>query len=301
MKERSLTLKDFEFSKTDANIEEIKKYEEEDQFMALAVELFKEVIRITSILSCTFRLDIKNNPRKWSRNEAILGGLMIRVSKLQVALLDQVCQKRLEIANILFRCLGESLINLKYLLTKGETGLFEEYIEYSLREEKRLLNKINDNIKKRGYELPIETRMKISIERAFNESSFSSDKVDEKNRKPWGEKIFERAKKVNMKEIYFAVFSLASHAVHGNWQDLITYHLECENGEFSPKTEWGYPRPQPLFAAAFLSAEINKLYLDEIIPDCSDKNQINNILGDIIIRIHITDELHEQFLQKKDN
>jgi len=298
MKKLSLKIEDFKFPKTDVNIEEIKKYEDEDQFMSLAVELFKEVAKITTILSCTYRLDNDNKPGKWTRDEAILGGLMIRLTKLQSALLDQVCQKRLEIANILFRCLGENLINLRYLLSENRAELFEDYIEYSLREEKRFLNKINNNIRKRGYEVPIETRMKNSIERAFNISSFSPDKVDEAKWKPWGEKIFERAKNVNMEEIYFVMFSLPSHAVHGNWQDLITYHLEYENGEFSPKTEWGYPRPQPLFAAAFLSAEINKIYLDEIIPDCPDKKQMNSILDDIIKRIHKADELHEQFLQK---
>lgn len=298
MKELSLTLEDFKIPKTEINIEKIKKYDDEDQFMSLAVELFKEVSQITCILSCACRLDDKNNPRKWSRDEAILGGLMIRLSKLQIALLDQVCQKRLEIANIIFRCIGECLINLRYLLGEGKSDLYEEYIEYSLREEKRLLNKINANVSKRGYELPIETRIKISIERAFHKSSFSPNEVDETRWKPWGDKIFERARKVNMEEIYFAMFSLPSHAVHGNWQDLITYHLEYENGEFSPKTEWGYPRPQPLFAAAFLSAEINKLYLDEILPECSDKNKMNDILEDIIIRVHATDELHEQFMAR---
>jgi hypothetical protein len=299
MKEVSLTLEDFKFRKTNVDIGKIEKYDDENQFMSLAVELFKEVSQITCILSCAYRLDDKNNPRKWSRDEAILGGLMIRLSKLQIALLDQVCQKRLEIANIIFRCIGESLINLRYLLGKGKADLYEEYIEYSLREEKRLLNKINTNIGQRGYELPIETRMKKSIEQAFHKSSFSPDKVDETKWKPWGDKIFERAKKVNMEEIYFAMFSLPSHAVHGNWQDLITYHLDYENGEFAPKTEWGYPRPQPLFAAAFLSAEINELYLDEILPECSDKNKINEILDDIIIRVRKADELHEQFMERK--
>jgi len=140
--------------------------------------------------------------------------------------------------------------------------------------------------------------MKSSIERAFKISSLSLDKVDDNNWEPWGEKIYKRAKKMKIGDIYFSIFSLPSHAVHGNWQDLITYHLEYENGEFSPLTEWGCPRPQPLFAAAFLAAESNKLYLDEIIQGCPDKNQINSIIDDIIKRIKKGDELHEQFYKK---
>lgn len=301
MKIDSLFLSDFEFPKTLINIEEIKKYDSENQFMSLAVELFKEVGQITSILSCTYKLDDYNNPRKWTRNEAILGGLMVRLNKLQVGFLDQICQKRLELANILFRCLSENIINLKYLLERVDEDVFEEFIEYSLREEKRLLNKINNNIALRGSEIPIETRMKRSIEQAFEKSSLSLDKVDEDNREPWGETIYKRAKKVNMEDIYFAMFSLPSHAVHGNWQDLITYHLEYEDGEFIPKTEWGCPRPQPLFAASLLSAEINIRYLDENISECEDKERIKILLEDIIQRICISDRLHEEFLINVEN
>ena len=301
MKESSLTLEDFKIPRTKIDIEEINKFDSEEKFMSLAVELFKEVSQITSILLCIERIDSKNNPRKWKRNEAILGGLMVRFTKLQTGYLDQICQKRMEIANILFRCLGESIINLKYLLTKSTDYLFDEYIEYSLRQEKRFLNRIQKNIAKRGSEIPVETRMKQSIERYLKISSFSVEQIDEKKWKPWGEKIYDRAKKIDMEDLYIALFSLPSHSVHGNWQDLLTFHLEYENGEFSPKMQWGYPRPHPLFAITLLTVEINKLYLDEIISDCADKDKINKMLDDIFLRTFKVDELHEQFLQKYNN
>ena len=203
MEELPLTLNDFEFPRTKVNIKEIKKFDSEDQFMSLAVELFKEVCQITALLSCTYRLDQDGNPRKWTRNEAILGGLMVRTSKLQLALLEQICQKRLEITFIIDRCLSESLINLKYLLQRDNDNLFEEYIEYSLREEKRLLKRIEENITKPGHELPIESRMIHSIRQAFKTSSFTPEQVDETKWKPWGEKIYERAKSIGMEDTYF--------------------------------------------------------------------------------------------------
>lgn len=299
MEESPFTINDFEFPRTEVDIEEIKKFNSGDQFMSLAVELFKEVNQITALLSCTYRLDQDGNPRKWTRNEAILGGLMVRIAKLQLALLDQTCQKRLEIAYLICRCLEESLINLRYLLQRDNDDLFDEYIEYSLREEKRLLNRIQKNITKRGYELPIESRMISSINRAFKISSFLPEQVNETKWKPWGEKIYERSKSIGWKDLYFALFSLPSHTVHGNWQDLITYHLEYKKGEFSPKIKWTHPEPQLLFTAALLSADSNKLYLNEIIQECPDKDQVNNLLDDIILRVRMADELHEQFLNQK--
>jgi hypothetical protein len=300
MEELPLTLSDFEFPKTKVDVEEVRKFASEDQFMFLAVELLKEVAKITAILACSYRGQ-DDNPRKWERNEAILGGLMVRTSKLQLALLDQTIQKRLEIAFIIFRCLAESLINLKYLLKRDNDNLFDEYIEYSLREEKRLLNRIKKNIANRGYELPIESGMISSIEHSFETSSFSPEQVDETKWTPWGEKIYERAKSVGLEDAYFALFSLPSHSVHGNWQDLIAYHLKHENGEFSPNTQWSYPRPQFLFTIALFSADTNKLYLNEILQDCPDKDHIVNLLNDTILRVRVADELHEQFLNQKLN
>lgn len=301
MQEKLLTLEDFDFSRTKVDIEEIKKFDSEDQFMSLAVELLKEVGQITAVLSCAYKLDEKNHPKKWTRNEAILGGLMVRICKLQSGLLDQTCQKRGEIMFILLRCLAESLVNLYYLLKNNNDVLYDEYVASSLTEEKNLLDKIQKNIENRGYERPIEIRMKNSIERAFKKSSFSYKQINSKKGKKWGKNLYERTKNIEMESSYFALFGLPSHAVHGNWQDLITYHLNYENGVFSPNLNWGYPRPQPLFAAALLSAKTNKLYLNDVISKCSNKNQINKLLDDFLSRVYKADELHEQFLQKNNN
>jgi len=299
MEDYPITIKDLTLVKTKVDVKETEKFDSEGQFMSLAVEFFKEVCQLTLVLSCTYRHDEKNNPRKWKRNEAVLGGLMIRINKMQMALLDQTCQDRSEIAFILLRCLGESIINLRYLLEKDDGDLFNEYIEYSLKTEKQLLNMINKNIKKRGAELPIESRMKRSIEQAFKTSSFSPEEVDETAREPWGGTIYKRAKSIGLEKEYFALFGLLSHTVHGNWQDLINYHLEYENGEFSPKPEWEPSRPQTLLATALFSAEADKVFLDKIIPPCPDRDKINELLGDVFYRIKLVDELHEKFLQNE--
>lgn len=294
-----LQLDDFNFTKTEVSVERIKKYNSNDSFMSLAVDLFKEIITITVVVSCVYRLDENNKPRKWTRNEAILGGLMVRLSKLQSSFLDQICQKRMEIAMILLRCLGEGLININYLLERNNDELSNKFIEYSLREEKRLLNRINNNIAERGYELPIEQRMKKSIKRAFKTSNFVPAKVNENNFDSWEKTIHKRAKIVGMEDIYSALFSLPSHDIHGNWQNLINNHLEYENNEFNPNTNRKMPKPQPLFGICVLSAKTVKLYIKKIVPDCSDKEKVLKMLEDVTLRVRVADELHEHYLQKK--
>src|SRR3989339_2009285 len=96
----------------------VEKYTRNGQFVGLSVELLKEVTALTTILACTNHLNDLKRPRNWSRNEAILSGLLVRVAKLNHGYLDQVCQHRGEIAGILFRPLMETLINLKFLLSQ---------------------------------------------------------------------------------------------------------------------------------------------------------------------------------------
>ena len=299
MDKQPLSLDDFEFPKTTVNVDEIRKFDTEDQFTALAVELLKEVCQITSLLAGTYRLDNEGNPRKWRRNEAVVGGLMVRISKLQTAFLDQICQNRMEIASIIERSLAEGIFNLIYLLKNSSNELFNGYIEYSLKTEKELLNRITDNINSRGYELPIETRMIRSIERVFDISGFPVEQVREKGRTPWGKSIFSRLKDIGMENMYLVFMGLESHSVHGNWQDIIDNHLEYQDGEFSPKMSWCHSRPQPIFAASILSVEVNRLYLDKIIEESPDKERLQELNNDVLIRIRVADELHEQFLNQK--
>jgi hypothetical protein len=166
--------------KVEVDFRTVSGYTREGEFTCLAVELLKEMAVYTSLLACTYPLDEDNNLRNWTRKEAVLAGLMVRLSKLQSGFLDQVCQHRREIADLIFRPLIENIINLMYLLTQGKPELIEEYIEYSLRTEKRFLVEIENNIREQGFELPIETRMKASIMDVFEKSGTSLEQVNEK-------------------------------------------------------------------------------------------------------------------------
>lgn len=291
-----------EIEKVLVNVVAIHKYESEGQFMGLSVDLLKEVAALTTVLACTYPLDSSNRPRNWNRNEAVLSGLLVRVAKLQSGYLDQVCKHRGEIAGIVYRPLMETLINLKFLLSKDSDAMFNEFIEYSLREEKKLLQNIEINITGRGgKKLPIEERMIRSIMRAFDQSGFTLEQVNEKNRTSWGGSIFKRAQAVGMEVAYSSLMGLPSHSTHGNWQDLITNHLEYTDGAFIPNTDWTECRPQAPFSIALISVILDLDYLEKVIPEYHEKEEIKERLNDLRMRIEVADELHEEFIQKKTN
>jgi hypothetical protein len=102
-----------------------------------------------------------------------------------------------------------------------------------------------------------------------------------------------------MEDGYLSLIGLGSHAVHGNWQDLITHHLGYENGEFYPETGWTRYPPQGLFAVALFSAYVNLLYTKNVIPQMQEAEEIERRLSDLMIRVNVANELHEQFLQKE--
>ena len=298
MEGEPLRLSDLSLERVAVDEEQIRAFTSEDDFMYLAVELFKEIGKLTAYLAHACRLDGDGRPRKWTRNEAILGGLCVRLMKLEMGILDATLQKRGEIAQILFRCFFETIVNLEFLIEKGSDSAFDEYVEYSLRTEKKLLDQIEKSIEARGRETSIESRMRRSIMRAFEKSGLAPDQVDESRRTPWGGNIYKRIESVGMRRAYVPGFGISSHAVHGNWQDLITHHVRQQGDGFSPAAEWTRPRPQMMLPAALLAAEACKVYVTEILPECEDRVEILEYIDDFFRRAQLADRMHEQYLQK---
>lgn len=297
MENKPLFISDLPVERTLVDDAQIGQFESEDDFMDLSIELLKEAGQLTAILSCIYPIGDDNRPRKWNRDEAVLGGLMVRLTKMQRGFLDAVCQNRLEMAHIIFRCLVETVINLKYLIQEDSDDLFDKYVEYSLREEKRLLNRLNEEVARRGYELPIESRMQSSIMSAFDKSGLTPADVDETSRRSWGYSIYNRARAVGMAQAYIAIYGLPNHVIHGNWQDLLQYHVEYDDDGFSPSHEWTPPRPQIVFVAALMSSNVCQHYLSSILPECEDQSRLLEHVQDCTSRILRADALHEQFIQ----
>ena len=234
--------------------EAIAAYTSEDDFNALTVELLKEI----GSFICVAASILPANTKRWSRDQAIYGGHLVRLFKLISALLDQICQHRRETTFILSRLAFETIVNLAYLIDYGSPELFDQYIRYSLRQEKRLHNRIMANIESRsGVRLPIEDRMLSSISAAAARSGFSIDDLSPDEPRRWGEQsLYLRAKAVGLEIMYLAAFGGGSQNVHGNWMDLLEYHLDEDGDGFVPSLQWHGPRPQIGLAIAQMATDV---------------------------------------------
>ena len=248
----------------DVTPERIATFTSENDFNGLVVELLIEV----GSLACVAGSLLPAETRRWNRNQAILGGHVVRLYKLISALLDQICQRQREITFIVARLAAECIINLRFLLRFGDDATFDSYVTHSLRQEKRLHDRICKAIEERGGEvLPVEERMLTSIGKAVRASGFTTDELSASRPKQWADmNLYDRADAIGLGGTYLGVFGGPSSSVHGNWGDLLEFQLETDHeaGTFAPILEWHHPRPQIGETVAFLAVEAIREYFDHV-------------------------------------
>ena len=159
---KELTMADLPLRVTIVDEKTIATLRSDSDFLRLGVEVLKDIGMTTSLLFSIIPQGPLGNRRVWSRDEAIIGGQLIRLNKLQRAMLQQICEDRLEIAHIIGRCVFETAVNL--IALSRNKNLCQEYVEYSFGPEKKLVELIRQNVSKRGSTLPIERRILASIE-----------------------------------------------------------------------------------------------------------------------------------------
>jgi hypothetical protein len=215
-------------------------------------------------------------------------------------LLDHICQKRRETTFILSRLAFETIVNLAYFIEFGSPQLFDEYIRYSFRQEKRLYDRIMANIESRGgIRLPIEDRMLSSISAAATRSGFSIVDLSSSEPKKWGERnLYQRAKAVGLDVMYLPAFGGGSQNIHGNWMDLLEYHLDEEGEGFGPSLEWHRPRPQVGLAVAQMMADVVCRFFD-LIGVFEEVQGLHDRMKDLEERINRANVGHERFVTNR--
>jgi Family of unknown function (DUF5677) len=267
----------------------IRAFTSEHEYIGLSVDMLVEASSYVCIAG-----NIVPPTRNWNRHEAVLIGHLVRLYKLNSALLDQTCQHRRETTFIFARLAFECIVNTMFLIRNDRSEIVQSYIEHSMRHEKRLRDKIRANIAARGGAMwPIESRMLASIQKSANKSDVDLDRINPP--KNWaGKNLFDKARDVDLDEAYLGAFAGPSHSVHGNWQDLLEYNLEVADGGFLPDFEWHVPRPQLLTTIAQLTVSTLSAFFSEIIGPAG--NDVAERLPDLQERIQSLVHLHEEYL-----
>ena len=136
--------------------------------MSEYVELHKKIIEKLYRYVEYHYFDANDAPQLLSKNDAVIAGNFARLIKLNVSILQHVCECKGEILMILLRCYIETYVNIKYFLSTDNT-VKEAYIKDSLSNEVKFSETIKTNITNRdGNILDIEKRMIDSINKALS-------------------------------------------------------------------------------------------------------------------------------------
>src|ERR1035438_3960462 len=198
----------------------------EEKLNVIVFELYKEALSVVNLAAHI--LDEASTAKGgWPRNQAICAGLLIRISKFMLVVIQLSAKgNRAEVVSALNRSIMESAINLEFLIRANEDKYFDQFVRFSLGPERELYDLIQANVAARNGEVwPIEWRMLESIN---DVCSASGVKIEDAARKygDWGGGLRERLKALNKEEQYVSMQRIPSHAVHGTWVDLYKNHLE---------------------------------------------------------------------------
>ena len=119
----------------------------------IAFELYKEACRV--VVFAAHLLDDTAAARGgFARNQAICTGLMVKISKFMVAVIQlSTGDDRGEIVLALDRIILESAISLEFLVRSKDDKYFDQFVDFSLGPEREVYDQIQANIVARNGEV----------------------------------------------------------------------------------------------------------------------------------------------------
>jgi len=275
---------------------EISKFDNNDAFMEAYVELLKQTIELLYQIVDLRYYDEDGTPQILDKDEAVIGGNMVRLIKLNVSFLQNVCERKSEICSIISRCIAETYVNIKYILIEGEERVKRNYIKNSLITERELWETILSNIRENNGEvLPIEHRMQKSIQESFDASDFDVEEV--KRSSKW-KSIKSRSDKVAGEMFYSVYYGISSHSVHGNWQDILSHNLKKEKDGFTLNLDWKNSKPQSIDGPIALNLDSLKIFNDKELSNHVHHDKFNQSLKTLTKYHGCLIESHEQWISK---
>ncbi|EXG79862.1 DUF5677 domain-containing protein [Cryptosporangium arvum] len=266
----------------------LQRAHDENAFMRLAVELLKSTVALAEALVHAA------SAKPMALHAAVRCGLLVRSCKLSLDLLADACvgHGRQQIG--LTRQLLETLANLAYLCADDESGeRHRAFLYNSLISEREFLKVIERRQREDGgAELPIERRLRRSIEDTARAAGINLDEIPGRRQIKWphAQELIELA----FGPTSYPSYRVGSDALHGGWFDLIRNHLREVDGGFMPEFQPLPRRPQPLLAAAAYLGLVAGIFLRSL-PDAVRvvfERDVSTILGYAVRADHI----HEGWL-----
>ncbi len=233
----------------------------------------------------------------FTRNEGILIGHLVRMSKLMRAVIAGIADDHGgdQQVQLVRQFLDSASIILYLLEDPSDSSRYDAYIFDSLIGEKEFLKTIRSQVAARGgRKLNIEERIERSIQQAFTSAGISEDDIPARKQIGWPN---AESRLTLLGPTAYSAYRTGSGMIHGSWYDLERHHLELIDGKFYPYAEPMPERPQPLFAMAMASIVVAREYIEKCIPLAVDIYEPR--FSDFLERVNRAEDLHEAYLVRE--
>ena len=266
---------------------DLSSFTSDDDYVGAAFELLKEVTFTVLALAGCLR------GRPFQRDEAIRRGLLQRLGLLGKSMLSDAVHEDGYQQPALGRQVIDAVASYFYLAADTDGSRHQAYVNHSLAEEKSGMEIVVQQIKKRGGDaLPIEERMRRSIERMASAAGTIFDAVPGKAKSGWPR---TEDRMLDLSSVGYLPFRTGSSHIHSTWAALLQGDLEeVEDGFLVMPTRCADVRP--MAAAGRLIAEAAVDYLERE-GSQAERAWFLDRLTAAIEKVCDLDEAHEQFLQ----
>lgn len=258
--------------------------------------LYREAVQLVCISASIYFGNREEFPLE--RDQAILNGMMMRICKYMKAVLKLASERSDgDVINALNRCILESTVNMEYLLVRGETKAFDEFVERSLGPEKELYEEVQKNILARGGEVqPIEKRILSSINDVVSPSGKTIDEIAARPGS-WGGNFRQRLELIGKGDLYLYVQQVGSHPIHGTWVNIFKGHLvqSADKQRYRVKP-LNSPDARLLTPHAYLVLDAVKIFLTKVYTDhLQEVEPLSDAVESLLQRLLKFEEVHEQY------
>lgn len=235
--------------------EMVAKCKEQNDYRHILFEYYRFVAQLCVVCSCLLyespAWDKKRSRRTWE----VCAGSLSRIKNLMSANLEYFQDDRyIEATQIMDRCIFETAAKICWISQDPTEERLLRYLEGSLRPDREHQAVIEKNIQERnGVRLKIEERMLSRMERFETLAGLSGVSTKDLRRMPDLSSILSDIG--HGRGIYVAVDKVGSHAVHGNWQQLLSRNLIEEDGVLTLKFRPGTSDPAQYALISFFVME----------------------------------------------
>jgi hypothetical protein len=262
----------------------------ESEFVRVAFELLKQAGILVAL-----PVVIRNEGSKhgWERDDAILVGHLLRMHRLIMGSIRQIADGHpgdLQVSTD--RQFIDSAATLVYLLEDDGSGeRYNAYIFDSLIAERELLAEVERNVEARaGDALPIEERLRASIEETLAAAGVTIDQIPGRRGNKWPS-AKDRIDNLGS-GVYFG-YRAGSSVIHGAFGDIEKHYLERVGDRFEVTGPLPF-RPQTLTMMSQMTAYVTSRYMQSRRPDLWQ--HYGRGVEPFFDEVHQLDELHEDYL-----